>query len=205
MDSKTTTDTTPRSPTSTSARSLLAQYRTRATVNASAHKLAERYRLRQYHWLTYPVIFISSAATLLAGGDSAGFTNDGPVTGVVLTTLSFLTMILTSFHSKINPADKRAKHAAISAEYAEIANEIGYYLESGKKSTDDEDIVFANEVKMQLNIWDSLAPLIKPSLMERARRDTTMEAKHAIQNASLEPKRPRRADVRASVRFHLTR
>lgn len=167
---------------------LLRTYWAEASVNSIAHKHAERFRLRQYQWFTYPVVVFSCLSTMLAGVGSISVSLESNPNIIQwldfgLLALSFGTMLLSGLASRIDPADARAKHATISNEYAEIAANVKHYLDSGRRTSVGEDQTFAHDIRIQLNIWNSLAPLVPTLFLRRAQQEVVIKTKSLLRNS----------------------
>lgn len=155
----------------TGSYSLLKKYRNDAMVLSDAYKMSERHWRKTYKMLNYPLIVLTTITGVMSSVE---------VSKYALMAISFTSLLLTSFSTAINPKDKEAKANQVATEFSEISSNINQFIVENHK-TKDEIKAFSQLQLELLEVWQSLAPPISYTYLEKAKMN------HAPRTRAISP------------------
>lgn len=143
---------------------LLKQYHKKCTVLKNAYNMQESYWRSLYKKLQYPIVILSGIAAV---------TSLLKLNQYIAAGTSFLNLILAGFIQTINPKDKELKCNQVKIEYNELSQNINQFLIENDK-TKEEYKQYSQQVLSLIEVWDSLAPPVSNSYLNKADKEYTI-------------------------------
>ena len=137
---------------------LLKKYADEARILSIAYAYSESKFRMLNKWLTYPVIILSSLASVFSGLDMDKF---------ILLGLSLSILILSGFNTAIGPLDRSNRANQFKTEFDNISSDIGQFINENNK-TKDEIKAYSAQCHELLNVWKSLSPPVQSSFVKQA-------------------------------------
>jgi hypothetical protein len=158
---------------------LLQSYQNEANMLSIAYKMNELYYSNISKILTYPVIFLSASASVLAGLRN-------PHLEYVLLGITLATLLFSGFNQAINPSNKQHLSNRCSTEFAEIGSSINQFAVENNKSS-DEIKAYSRKMLAVLVVWKGICPDISNSLIKKAKLDSAIRVeRHSLSSKKIE-------------------
>ena len=153
---------------------LLKRYMHEAKVLSLAYSFSEAKFRNLHKWLTYPIILLSSVASVCAGLD---------INQYALMSISLSILILSGFNSSVNPLDRANRANQMKTEFGEIASDTAQFVQENNKSS-DEIKSYSQLIHELLNVWKAQSPPCSSQFMQTAK----LECSKRIRSSSVKKK-----------------
>jgi hypothetical protein len=161
---------------------LLKSYQEEANMLSIAYKMNELYYRDISKILTYPVIFLSAIASVLAGLRN-------PNLEYVLLGITLATLLFSGFNQAINPSNKQHLSNRCSTEFAEIASSTNQWIIENNK-TKEEIKAYSRKMLAVLDVWKGISPDISNSLIQKAKLNSAVRVpRTSLSNENLKQKK----------------